>query len=185
GRAEPARSATGHPAAAAGGPGEVRPMPHPRDPRFAIERETLKLVVQHPMALGRTTSEVGVEDFTHPLYRAVWSLIAAAGGAVAGAGDPGWAGRLKSSAAEPAVAAMVSELAVEPIPAAREPDASYVLVHVVRLLELSDQRRIADVKSRLQRADASADPDGYRRLFAELARLEQHRRSLRDRLSSA
>jgi len=160
------------------------PMPHPRDPRFGVERETLKLAIQHPVVIGRTTAEVGVDDFTHPLYRAVWALVAAAGGPGAGAADSGWAARLRDAAPDARVAGMVAELAVEPLPTSREPDAAYVLQHVVRLLELTDLRRIAEVKSRLQRADAAADPEGYDRLFAELARLEQHRRSLRDRVVS-
>ena len=66
------------------------PLPDLRDPRFAMERETLKLVVQHPMVIGRTTSDVGPEDFMHPTYRAVWELVAAAGGPLAGASDQGW-----------------------------------------------------------------------------------------------
>ena len=47
-------------------------LPDLRDPRFSIERETLKLVLQHPAAVGRTTAGVGANDFTHPTYRAVW-----------------------------------------------------------------------------------------------------------------
>ncbi|MEP9385025.1 DNA primase [Nocardioides cheoyonin] len=179
----PRQPAATAPAASAEPPRRA-PMPHPREPRFGVERETLKLAVQHPLVVGRTTADVGPDDFTHPLYRAVWQLVADAGGPAAGAGDHGWAARLRDAAADPMVSAMVAELAVEPLPTAKEPDAAYVLQHVVRLLELTDQRRIADVKSRLQRADAAADPEAYRQLFAELARLEQHRRSLRDRVVS-
>src|SRR4051812_12805334 len=81
----PRRTSSGRPA----GPPEEelvaeRPprqqLPDLRDPRFAIERETLKLVLQHPMVIGRTTSEVGPEDFIHPTYRAVWETIATGGG---------------------------------------------------------------------------------------------------------
>jgi DNA primase len=155
-------------------------MPHPREPRFAVERETLKLFVQHPVALGRTTGEITPEAFTHPLYRALWEIIAGLGGPGAGTGDAQWAQKLSSAAADPLVNRILAELAVEPIPSAKEPDSAYVLQYVVRLLELLDQRRIADVKSRLQRSDAAADPEGYNRLFAQLAALEQHRRGLRN-----
>ncbi|MGY0386503.1 DNA primase [Nocardioides sp. WG-D5] len=156
------------------------PMPHPREPRFTVERETLKLFVQHPVALGRTTSEITPEAFTHPLYRALWEIIAGLGGPGAGTGDAGWAQKLSAAASDPLVNRILAELAVEPIPSAKEPDAAYVLQYVVRLLELLDQRRIADVKSRLQRSDAAADPEAYNRLFAQLAALEQHRRGLRN-----
>jgi DNA primase len=154
----------------------------PNDPRYAVERETLKLVVQHPLVIGRTTAEVGADDFTHPAYRAAWELVAAAGGPIAGAGDASWATRLRAAAGTPALADLVSALAVEPLKTAKEVGAAYVLEHVVRLLAATSQRRIFDVKSRLQRADPSADPDGYRALFAELAKLEQHRRALLQRL---
>ncbi|MEU0313377.1 DNA primase [Nocardioides sp. NPDC006273] len=156
------------------------PMPHPREPRFTVERETLKLFVQHPVALGRTTGEITPEAFTHPIYRALWEIIAGLGGPGAGTGDANWAQKLGAAASDPLVSRILAELAVEPIPSAKEPDAAYVLQYVVRLLELLDQRRIAEVKSRLQRSDGAADPEAYNRLFAQLAALEQHRRGLRN-----
>ncbi len=81
-----------------------------------LERETLKLVIQHPMAIGRTTTELGPNDFTHPTYRAVWELVAAAGRArspapATPAGPPGCATR----ATDPAVASAISALGVEPL----------------------------------------------------------------------
>src|SRR5690242_21502499 len=48
--------------------------------RFTLERETLKLVVQHPAAIAPALGEVSEEDFTHPAYRAVWAVDALAGG---------------------------------------------------------------------------------------------------------
>jgi len=159
-------------------------LPDPRDPRFGIERETLKLVLQHPIAIGRTTGDIGANDFTHPTYRAVWALVEAAGGPAAGDGDPGWISKVQEGATDPAVASTVSALAVEPIPAAREPDASYVAHHVFRLLELTTLRRIAEIKSRLQRTNPVEHPTDYNKMFGELAALEQHRRTLRDRIVS-
>ncbi|MBJ7528379.1 MAG: DNA primase, partial [Nocardioides sp.] len=67
------RRADRSPAAADSAPAAPRrQVPDLRDPRFTLERETLKLVVQHPMAIGRTTADIGANDFTHPTYRAVW-----------------------------------------------------------------------------------------------------------------
>jgi len=157
-------------------------LPHPRDPRFAIERETLKLVLQHPMVIGRTTSDVGPEDFMHPTYRAVWEAIAAAGGAHAGAGDASWSGRLRDTATDPVVVSAITELSVEPLPTAKEPTADYVLQHVVRLLELTTLRRIDKVKSKMQRTNPVEHVEEYNRMFGELAALEEHRRTLRDRI---
>ena len=76
----------------------------------------------------------------------------------------------------------MSALAVEPIPATHEPDASYVAHHVFRLLELTTLRRIAEIKSRLQRTNPETDTADYNKMFGELAALEQHRRTLRDRI---
>jgi DNA primase len=160
-------------------------VPDLRDPRFQLERETLKLVVQHPMAIGRTTGDVGPGDFTHPTYRAVWELVAAAGGPAAGAGDPGWATRLRDAATDPEVSSAISALGVEPLLTAKEPDAGYVALHVVRLLELTTMRRIAEVKSRLQRTNPVEHAAEYNRMFGELAALEQHRRTLRERTVGA
>ncbi len=157
-------------------------LPDLRDPRFAIERETLKLVLQHPMTIGRTTADIGTNDFTHPTYRGVWELVAAAGGMAAGADDPGWAGRLRGAADDAVVAGAVSELAVEALMTAREPDAAYVGHHVFRLLELTTLRRISEVKARLQRTNPVEHAADYNRMFGELAALEQHRRTLRDRI---
>jgi DNA primase len=160
-------------------------IPDPREPRFAIERETLKLVIQHPMAIGRTTADIGSNDFTHPTYRAVWDLVAEAGGPVAGSADAGWATRLRASATDPAVSSAISELGVEPLLTAKEPDAAYVGLHVFRLLELTALRRIAEVKSRLQRTNPVEHAAEYNKMFGELAALEQHRRALRDRIAGA
>ncbi len=155
--------------------------PDPRDPRFAIERETLKLVLQHPIAIGRTTADIDGNDFVHPAYRAVWELVAAAGGTVAGAADPAWVSRLRDAATDPVVASTVGALAVEQL--MKEPDAAYVSLYVWRLLELTTLRRIAEVKSRLQRTNPVELPTEYNRMFGELAALEQHRRTLRDRIA--
>jgi DNA primase len=161
-----------------------RPVPDLRDPRFSIERETLKLVLQHPMAIGRTTAEIGANDFTHPTYRGVWEAVEAAGGPVQGASDPGWATGLRARATDPAVSSAISALGVEPLRTAREPDAPYVALHVFKLLELTAMRRIAQIKSRLQRTNPVEHPTEYNKMFGELAALEQHRRTLRERTVS-
>ena len=74
-------------------------------------------------------------------------------GPAAGAGDAGWATKLRDAATDPAVSSAISALAVEPLLTAKEPDAAYVAAHVYRLQELTTMRRIADLKSRLQRTN--------------------------------
>jgi DNA primase len=171
GRTEPSRPDAG-PAAPA--------VPDLRDPRFALERETLKLVLQYPGAVGHTAKDVDAGDFTHPTYRAVWEAVASSGGPAAGAADPGWVTRIRDLAPDPAVSSALSALAVEPIRSAKEPDAAFVNAHVYRLQELTALRRIAELKSRLQRTNPVEHPTEYNRMFGELVALEQHRRSLRE-----
>jgi DNA primase len=153
-------------------------LPDLRDPRFALERETLKLVVQEPAAVASITKDVGENDFTHPTYRAVWTLVERAGGILSA--GPDWAGRLRDLASEPAVAAALSALAVEPLPSKKGADEAFVANTVYRLQELTAQRRIAEVKSRLQRTNPVEKTTEYNRMFGELTALEQHRRQLRD-----
>jgi DNA primase len=163
---------------AQGADGRAQQLPDLRDPRFALERETLKLVVQEPTAVASITKDVGENDFTHPTYRAVWALVEQAGGIVAA--GPDWAGRLRDLAADQAVAAALSALAVEPLPSKKGADEAFVANTVYRLQELTAQRRIAEVKSRLQRTNPVEHATEYNRMFGELTALEQHRRQLRD-----
>ena len=153
-------------------------LPDLRDPRFVLERETLKLVVQEPEAVARTTGDLGANDFTHPTYRMVWELVEQNGGPAAA--DAGWAGLLRDRAADPAVASALSALAVEQLPSRKGADDAFVANTVYRLQELTAQRRIAEVKSRLQRTNPVEHTTEYNRMFGELTALEQHRRQLRD-----
>ena len=104
------------------------PVPDLRDPRFALERETLKLVLQHPMAIGRTTARrrAPTTSPTRPTA-AVWEAGRGRRRArrrvpATPAGRPGCATR----ATDPAVSSAISALGVEPLRTAKEPDASYV-----------------------------------------------------------
>ena len=153
-------------------------LPDLQDPRFVLEREALKLVVQEPAAVARTASDLGANDFTHPTYRAVWELVEQNGGP--GAADADWAGRLRDRTTDQAVATALSALAVEPVPSRKGADDAFVANTVYRLQELTAQRRIAEVKSRLQRTNPVEQTSEYNRMFGELTALEQHRRQLRD-----
>ena len=155
-------------------------VPSLRDPRFAIERETLKIVIQHPSSVGRVINGVGPDDFSHPTYRGVWEAVAAAGGPAAGVEDEGWSTKVRSSVADPAVSSAISELGVEPVLTPEAPTSTYVAMHVYRLQELTTMRRIAELKSRLQRTNPVEHAAAYNKMFGELVALEQYRRNLRD-----
>ena len=158
-----------------------RRLPDLRDPRFAIERETLKLVVQCPQLVDRPVDQITPEDFTHPVYRAVWETVTKAGGVLTVGDDPGWAARMRDQAGHPLVSRAITELGVEPVRVTGAPTAAYVNKHLYRLLELTVLRRIADLKSRLQRTSPTDESGESTRLFTELMALEQRRRDLHDR----
>ena len=168
------------------------PMPDLRDPRFALERETLKLVVQSPQVVAPVAGDLGDNDFTHPTYAVVWDTVAALGGPAAAPEPDVWVGKLRDSllgqfdndAKHPAVRAF-NALAVEPVLAAKEPDRAYAAAHVYRLQELTAVRRIADLKSKLQRTNPVDEATEYNRMFGELVALESHRRTLRERAIGA
>jgi DNA primase len=157
------------------------PLPDLRDPRFALERETLKLVVQHPDVVGAAAKDVDGDDFTHPTYRAVWQAVTDCGGPTAAPAGEVWVAKLRGSVPAEPVAQALSALAVEPLLSSRDPDAAYVAAHVYRLQELTALRRIGDLKSKLQRTNPVEHSTEYNRMFGELVALEQHRRTLREK----
>jgi len=174
-RAQASASAPQAPAAA----GSVQAaLPDARDPRFLLERETLKLVIQHPAAIAPVLAEVSEEDFTHPAYRAVWAVVTLAGGVAAA--DNLWASRLQANTADERVQSLLSALSVESLHSSKEPDAAYAGQHVHRLRELTAMRRISDLKSKLQRTNPVDEATEYNKMFGELVALEQHRRTLRE-----
>jgi DNA primase len=171
---EQAPVAQADPSAPAGSAG----LPDPRDQRFVLEREALKLVIQHPEVVGPVLAEVSDEDFTHPAYKAVWAVITLAGGVQAA--DAVWASRLQANTADERVQSLLSALSVEPLPTKQDPTPEYAAVYVHRLRELTAQRRIRDLKSKLQRTNPVEEATEYNRMFGELVALEQHRRTLRE-----
>ncbi|HET6626849.1 MAG TPA: DNA primase [Nocardioidaceae bacterium] len=156
------------------------PLPDLRDPRFSIERETLKLVVQYPLVVGTTAKDVDAGDFLHPTYRGVWEAVTKCGGPSASPGSDTWVAQLRDTAAEQPVVQALNALAVEPLLSMKEPNEAYVGAHVYRLQELTVMRRIADLKSKLQRTNPVDHATEYNRMFGELVALEQHRRNLRE-----
>jgi DNA primase len=149
-----------------------------------VEREVLKLAVQRPVLAGPVFDALPAEVFTHPAYGAVRELIGTAGGAAAG-GDDAWVSRLREQAPDDPVRALVTELAVEPLRSTGEADERYAGALLARVQELATTRRIAELKSRLQRLNPLEHPEECNRLFGELVALEQHRRGLREQAIGA
>ncbi len=157
------------------------PIPDPHDPGLAVEREVLKLVVQSPTLAGPAFDTLDDGVFTHPGYLAVRHAIEAAGGAGTSVGGDAWVASVGDKTVDDGVRSLVTALAVEPLRATGAPNAKYATSYLARVQELSAARRIADVKSRLQRMNPVQQTEAYNKLFGELVALEQHRRALRER----
>jgi DNA primase len=158
------------------------PLPDRRDPVAQIERTVLEVVLQQPSLVPAEFDELGADAFAAPAYRAVHEAVRAAGGLAAArsADASAWVGAVIEQAAEP-LRGLVTELAVAPLPEDRpEVLPVYARDVVLRLVEIGYTRRIADLRGRLQRMDATGDPVAYNATFAELIALESARRTLRE-----
>ena len=160
-----------------------RVVPDATDPRSLVEREALKLALQEPVLAGPMFDSVDESVYAHPLHVAVRQAIASAGGVASASGGPGWIESVRDEANDLAAKAIVGELAVEPLRIDGAPDPHYVVVQISRLQLFAVNRRVGDVKSRLQRVNPVAEAEEYHRLFGELLSLEQHARALREQTS--
>jgi len=186
-------AAVGGGPAAAVGPGvsgsPVESVPYDlADPVIQVEREALKLAVQRPALCGPAFDVLGPAAFTAPPHAAVRELIDACGGARGAASAQEWVTRLRDAAPDDQVRGFVTRLAVEALWVPRadgEPDARYADAVLARVEELAVSRRIAEVKSRLQRLNpVDAQPE-YNRTFGDLVALEQRRKALVEKAAGA
>jgi DNA primase len=144
--------------------------PDPLEPRLLLEREVLKVKVQHPKLI---TTWKTIEDgaFTHPAYRALVAAINSITAEHALTPD---------DFTEPEIKALFTELSVEPIRVDGEITDRLVASIVARLREVGISRSIAELKSRLQRLNPVENGEEYNAAFAELVGLEAARRGLHD-----
>lgn len=155
------------------------PAPSFGDPRFADERELLKVLAQHPHLLAPYAEELDADDFTHPHAVAVW--VAATAEGLPTKPDEGWAARVRGHIDDPDVQRVLAHLALDPLRVTGVPDAALVDALVARVQELTILRHIAAVKSKLQRTNPLESATEYNRMFGDLVALEQQRRQLREK----
>jgi len=155
--------------------------PNPRDPVVRSEAVALGAILQFPDAIvthadvRQVFDGLTSEAFTVPQYRAVFDGVRAAGGPQA-ASD--WVA-LVAEQVGPMLAPTVSEIAVTPLPHDKPEDAHrYVRSVLARVLDLSVTRQIAELRGRMQRAGQGTDAASA--VFADVIRLEQQRRTLRE-----
>jgi len=171
--------------------GRVMTEPAPYDlddPVIQVEREALKLAVQRPALCGPAFDVLGPGAFTAEPHAAVRELIDGCGGARGAAGAQEWVTRLRDAAPDDRVRGFVTRLAVEPLRVPRadgEPDMRYADAVLARVEELAVSRRIAQVKSRLQRLNPVETQSEYNRTFGDLVALEQRRKALVEKAAGA
>jgi DNA primase len=141
-----------------------------RVPAREVEREALKLLLQHADTCSEELAALEEGLFSTERHRKVLSFVRA---------NPVRPAELVERAQEEGLARLLAELSVEPVRG--EPTAAYAERVVSRLEELSLQRRIDTLKKRLERLNPTKDPQSYDTLFEELISLEGERRKVRAR----
>ncbi|MER8100540.1 DNA primase [Kitasatospora sp. NPDC094016] len=165
-------------------PAPVRPAQpafrlNPRDPAQFVERELLKLALQHPDLVSPAFDHYGEDEFPTLPYTAVRQAIAKAGGAAYGATLPDFTSAVREAAPDDQVRSLVTELTVEPVRSRRKVDAVYAGEFLVKLRLLAVDRRIAEVRGYLQRLGHRADAEQQHAVQTELWQLQQYGQQLR------
>ncbi len=160
----------------------VASRPNPRDPVVRAEALSLGVLLQAPKAIVEDAKAWGIygelarDAFVTPQYAQVFDAVVAAGGPAEAPAD--WVGAVVEQAG-PDLTALVSQLAVTPLPHDKPAEAGiYARSVLARLLDNSLTRKVADLRGRMQRAGAGTE--AAQEAFAEMIRLEQRRRELRE-----
>jgi DNA primase len=148
-----------------------------------VERELLKLALQHPGLVSPAFDAFGEDEFTAPPYALVRRAIAEAGGAEGA--DEAYLTRVRDAAPDDAMRALVTELAVEELRTRREPDWIYAGEQLVTVRLHAVERRITEVRGHLRRLGPRADPAQEAAVTNELWALQQYERGLRDKGAAA
>ncbi len=148
----------------------LRP-PSPNDRRLEAERATLRLILRSPEIFGEDWNQLQPEDFTDPAYAGLFASVLSAAD-----GEESWPQRVVAANPDPVLEQLVITLVVEPV--LREPTPAYAAEYSALLRVQTLARQIADLKSKLQRTDPTADAKAYNTLFARLVGLEAQRREL-------
>ncbi|MFF1906096.1 DNA primase [Kitasatospora sp. NPDC058218] len=158
---------------------------NPRDPAQFVERELLKLALQHPDLVSPAFDHYGEEEFPTPPYAAVRRAIGQAGGAAYGATVADFTGTVRDVAPDDQVRSLVTELIVEPVRSRRKVDAIYAGEFLVKLRLLAVDRRVDEVRAHLQRLGTRASAEELHAVQTELWQLQQYGQGLRSRGAAA
>ncbi|WP_327069348.1 DNA primase [Kitasatospora sp. NBC_01250] len=156
----------------------------PRDPAQFVERELLKLAMQHPELVSPAFDQYGEEEFTAPPYAAVRRSIGKAGGTTYGAALPHFLTQVQENAENDQIRSLINELTVEPVRTRRKPDEIYAGEFLVKLRRASVSRRVQEVRAQLQRLGSRATAEELAPVQQELWALQQYDDNLKTRGSA-
>ncbi len=176
--AQPVRRGEPQPAAA---PPRPAFRLNPRDPAQFVERELLKLALQHPELVSPAFDQYSEEEFPTPPYAAVRRAVGKAGGTVYGATLPDFLATIREAAENDQIRSLVNELTVEPVRTRRKPDEIYAGEFLVNLRRASVKRRVEEVRGQLQRLGNRATAEELGPVQQELWALQQYDDNLRTR----
>ncbi|MFJ3788285.1 DNA primase [Kitasatospora sp. NPDC090091] len=152
---------------------------NPRDPAQFVERELLKLALQHPDLVAPAFDHYGEDEFPTPPYTAVRRAIAQAGGAAYGAGLADFTSAVREAAPDDQVRSLVTELTVEPVRSRRKADAVYAGEFLVKLRLQAVDQRIAEGRAYLNQLHARGASEEWHAVSNELWQLQQYKERLR------
>jgi len=162
-----------------------RPVSGAEAAALTVEREALKGALQCPAVAGPMFDATEPAMFLDPAHRGLREAISRAGGTSTATSVPAWVAAVSEAAADDSVRSLVTSLAVQPLQYEGDTEHRYVSSVVVSVHEREVTRRVAEVKSRLQRTNPELETEAYNRLFNELIVLEQRKRELRTQLDGA
>jgi len=162
-----------------------RPVSGAEAAALTVEREALKGALQCPAVAGPMFDATEPAMFLDPAHRGLREAISRAGGTSTATSVPAWVAAVSEAAADDSVRSLVTSLAVQPLQYEGDTEHRYVSSVVVSVHERDVTRRVAEVKSRLQRTNPESETEAYNRLFNELIVLEQRKRELRTQLDGA
>ena len=151
-------------------------------PEFSDEREVLKALVQFPHIASEHAGDLTDNDFTHPVAQEVWQAMSKLG--LPRAADTSWVARIEGELESDDARRILSVAAVQPLQSRDESTDRVVAVTILQLQARTLARHIADLKSKLQRANPAEQAELHNEMFGELIALEQQHRSLRDRITA-
>jgi DNA primase len=143
--------------------------PNPNEPTLMLEREVLKAKLQMP-GLVIDWKTIEEDAFTHPAYRELRRIIDSFGT------EP----VLLENVTDERMRQLFTELSVEPVRTDGAVSEKYVSSIVARLREVLVSRKIADLKSSLQRLNPVENEEQYNAAFGDLVALETQKRGLHE-----